>query len=78
MAVTNKLDDNFRRKKQKKKRDNRVKKSTPKKDPDAIDWQHNTTFKKEKKGKRSQKGKKPKKKKKKKVLQLWQKKPFRG
>jgi hypothetical protein len=37
VAVANRLDDNFRRKKQKKKGDNRVKNSALKRDPDIID-----------------------------------------
>jgi hypothetical protein len=37
MAVINRLNDNFRRREQKKKKDNRVKNSASKRDPNVID-----------------------------------------
>jgi hypothetical protein len=64
VAVANRLDDNFRRREQEKKGDNRVKGSAPKKDPDAMDWQHSATFKKGKQHQKKGKGKGPKEKKK--------------
>jgi hypothetical protein len=64
--VVNRLDDNFRRKEQKKKGDNRVKKKALKKDLNTMDWQHSTIFKKRKKDQKKRKSKRLKDKKKRK------------
>jgi hypothetical protein len=64
VAMVNRLDNNFRRKEQKRKKDNRVKGSALKKDLNVIDWQHSATFKKEKKSQKKKKSKRLKEKKK--------------
>jgi Zinc knuckle len=64
VAIINRLNDNFRRRKQEKKRDNRVKNSASKKDSDVINWQYNAIFKKGKQHQKKEKNKGLKKKKK--------------
>jgi hypothetical protein len=48
IAIINRLNDNFRRREQEKKKNNRVKNNTLKRDLDIMNWQHNAIFKKRK------------------------------